>query len=186
MKSLVITGATGGLGQFAVERLQREYRCLPLGRSEDPQKIAVDSIDGLLLIAGAFAMGAAPEDFDKMLDANLMTAVRTVEALRSRIADDGRIIAISSAASLTKPDGMAAYSASKAALNAYIETLAKELQPRGITVNALLPSALDTPAMRQSMPRNRLVPLERVTETIAFLLRPEAAAVTGQLIALTR
>jgi len=59
------------------------------------------------------------------------------------------------------------------------------LQPRKITVNALLPSSLDTPTARKSTPRDLLVPLERVTDTIAFLLGDSAASITGQLIALT-
>jgi NAD(P)-dependent dehydrogenase (short-subunit alcohol dehydrogenase family) len=140
---------------------------------------------GAVLIAGAFAMGSTLETFDAMLDANLLSAVRAIEPIRSRLEDGGRIVAISSAASLTKPAGMAAYVASKAALNGYLESLANELRPRRITVNALLPTALDTPAMRNSMPRDRLVPLERVSETIAFLLSETAQAVTGQLIVLS-
>lgn len=182
LQSLLVTGATGGLGTEVVARLSRDYRCIPVNRGEQPP---AGQVYGAVLLAGAFTMGSSIDDFAKMLDANLMSAVRIVEAVRSRIEDGGRIVAISSAASLTKPAGMAAYAASKAALNAYIECVAKELQPRRITVNALLPTALDTPAMRQSMKRDQLVPLERVSETIAFLLRPEAGAVTGQLILLS-
>lgn len=181
MKTLLLTGASGGLGTEVVAYLSREYRCIPVGRGEAPPD---ERVYGAVLLAGAFAMAATLDTFANMLDANLMSAVRVIEATRSRIEDGGRIVAISSAASLTKPGGMAAYVASKAALNAYIEALSRELHPRRITVNALLPTALDTPAMRKSAPRESLVPLERVSETIAFLLRPEAQAVTGQLIAL--
>jgi NAD(P)-dependent dehydrogenase (short-subunit alcohol dehydrogenase family) len=194
VKSILITGATGGLGSEVLARLERDYRCIPLVRSESSRnelRNAIVSVDelrepvyALVLLAGAFTMGSSIADFEAMLDANLMSAVRTVEATRTKIEDGGRIVAIGSAASLTKPAGMAAYVASKAALNAYIESLANELRPRRITANALLPTALDTPAMRKSMPANRLVTLDRVTETIAFLLREDAAAVTGQLIAL--
>ena len=190
MRTLLLTGATGGLGTAVVERLSRDYRCIALVRSKDkPLSIeTIPSIDqlrepvhGAVLLAGAFAMGA---EFEPMLDANLMSAVRTIESLRPRIEDGGRIVAISSAASLSKPKGMPAYVASKAALNAYLEVVAKELAPRGITVNALLPTALDTPAMRGSMPPDRLVPLDRDADTIKFLLSDEASIVTGQLIVL--
>ena len=164
-----------------MSRLSHDYRCVAVGRGEQPP---AGNVYGAVLLAGAFTMGSTVEQFTQMLDANLMSAVRIIEPLRSRIEEGGRIVAISSAASLTKPGGMGAYVASKAALNVYLEALAKELQPRKITVNALLPTALDTPAMRKSMPREQLVPLDRVTETILFLLRPEAQSVTAQLIAL--
>ena len=185
MKTLLITGATGGLGQAVVARLSRDYQCIPLGRSENPLNAVSKPLYGAVLIAGAFAMGSTLENFDAMLDANLLSAVRAIEPVRSQLEDGGRIVAISSAASLTKPAGMAAYVASKAALNGYLESLANELRARRITVNALLPTALDTPAMRSSMPPERLVPLDRVSETIAFLLSETAQSVTGQLIVLS-
>ena len=180
MRTLLLTGSTGGLGTEVVGRLSRDYRCIAMHRGEEPPD---ERVYGLVLLAGGFTMGSSLDDFAKMLDANLISAVRAIEPMRSRIEDGGRIVAIGSAASLTTPAGMAAYVASKAALNAYIASLAKELQPRRITVNALLPTALNTPAMRGS--KTPLVPLERVSETIAFLLRDEAQAVSGQLIVLS-
>lgn len=182
MKSLLITGASGDLGHAVVERFQSEYRCIAVPRNEIP---SVEQAFGILHLAGAFTMGSKPDDFARMMDANLMSAARAIEALRDKISDGGRIIAISSVASLTKPSGMAAYVAAKSALNAYVEVLAKELQKKRITVNALLPSALDTPTMRASTPRGQLVPLDRVNAAIAFLLSDDASPITGQLIALT-
>jgi NAD(P)-dependent dehydrogenase (short-subunit alcohol dehydrogenase family) len=183
VKSLLITGGTGGLGQAVVARLEREYRCVLLPRNGTTDEAA---FYGVIHLAGGFTMGSSLDQFTSMLDSNLMSAVRANEPIRSRLEDGGRIVAISSADTLTRPGGMAAYVAAKSALNGYIEVLAKELQPRSITVNALLPTALDTPAMRKSMSRDPLIPLDRVSETIAFLLRGEAASITGQLIALTR
>jgi NAD(P)-dependent dehydrogenase (short-subunit alcohol dehydrogenase family) len=203
VRALVITGGTGELGHAVVSSLAANYRCIILYREEkawqelrksirgdnitgvsDASRVT-DPIYGVLHLAGAFAMGGSLDDFQRMLDACLFSAVRAIEAVEQRIVDGGRIVAISSSASLTKPGGLAAYVTAKSALNAYIEVLAKELQPRKITVNALLPSALDTPSGRKSMPRDLLVPLERVTDTIAFLLGDSAASITGQLIALT-
>jgi 3-oxoacyl-[acyl-carrier protein] reductase len=182
VKSLVITGGTGQLGQAVLERFKNEYRCIVAGRNEVPN---VGEIFGVLHLAGGFTPGSSPEDFQKMLDANLMSAVRVIEAVREKIVDGGRIVAISSTPSLTRPKGLAAYASAKSALNAYVEVLSKELQKRRITVNALLPSALATPSMLASTPREQLVPLDRVTATMAFLLSDEAASITGQLIALT-
>jgi len=182
VKSLLVTGGTGQLGQAMLERLSGDYRCLVVTRTEFPK---VDRIYGVLHLAGGFTVGSAPDDFAKMLDANLMSAVRVIEPMREKIEDGGRIIGISSIASQTTPAGLAAYASAKSALNAYIGVLARDLQTRRITANALLPSALATPSMLGSMPREKLIPLERVTETVAFLLSDAAASITGQLIAMT-
>jgi NAD(P)-dependent dehydrogenase (short-subunit alcohol dehydrogenase family) len=182
VKSLLVTGGTGQLGQAMLERFRRDYRCVVVTRTEFPQ---VDRIYGVLHLAGAFTLGSAPDDFTRMLDSNLISAVRVIEPMRERIEDGGRIIGISSIASQTTPAGLAAYASAKSALNAYIGVLAKDLQARRITANALLPSALATPSMLGSMPREKLIPLDRVTETVAFLLSDAGASITGQLIAMT-
>jgi len=191
MKSLLVTGGTGGLGEAVVSRLARDYRCVVLVHARRPE--GVESIadpaefdgplHGIVHLAGGFTSGSSPEEFARMMEMNLMSAVRAIEPLRERIDEGGRIVAVSSLASLTGPAGLAAYAAAKSALNAYVEVLAKELAPRRITVNALLPSALATPAMSGS--NQPLVPLQHVAETIAFLLRDEAGSITGQLLKLT-
>jgi|SRR5438128_2271834 len=172
MKSLLVTGGTGHLGPVVLARFSRQYNCITLGRNETPK---VDKIFGVLHLAGGFTMGSSLDDFSKMLDASLLSAVRAIEPVREKIEDGGRIIAMSSVASLTTPKGMAAYVAAKAALNAYIEVLAKELAQRKITANALLPFLLGPDG----------VPYERVAETIGFLLSDTGASITGQLIAMT-
>jgi NAD(P)-dependent dehydrogenase (short-subunit alcohol dehydrogenase family) len=172
MKSLLITGGTGQLGRVVLARFSHEYNCIALGRNETPK---TDKIFGVLHLAGAFTMGSSLEDFTKMLDANLLSAVRAIEPVRKNIEDGGRIIGISSIASRTTPGGLAAYAAAKAALNAYIEVLAKDLQKRRITANALLPSTLGAQG----------IPYERVADAIGFLLSDAAASISGQLIAMT-
>ena len=89
----------------------------------------------------------------------------------------------SSAASLAKPSGLAAYTAAKAALNAYVETLAKDLKDKAVTVNALLPTTLDTGGKTSTT--ERLVKRENVAEMIALLLSEQASNVSGQLIAMS-
>ena len=181
MGKLVITGGTGELGSALVPQLQRSYECIVLPRTADPASIT-DDLYGIVNLAGAFSMEA---DWERLLDANLMSAVRTISALSPRIADGGRIVAVSSQATLTKPAGMAAYVVSKSALNAYVEVLANEFRPRRITANAVAPSALATPTMLKSMAAELLVPLDRVGATIAFLLSDEASSISGQIIELT-
>jgi NAD(P)-dependent dehydrogenase (short-subunit alcohol dehydrogenase family) len=81
--------------------------------------------------------------------------------------------------------GMGAYAASKAGVAKLTEALADELKGRGITVNAILPSTLDTPRNRLDMPKadfSRWVTLTEAAEVIAFLVSDAASAVTGALI----
>jgi NAD(P)-dependent dehydrogenase (short-subunit alcohol dehydrogenase family) len=80
---------------------------------------------------------------------------------------------------------MGAYAASKAGVAQLTEALAEELKERGITVNAILPSTLDTPRNRLDMPKadfSRWVAPAEAAEVIAFLLSDQARAVTGALI----
>jgi NAD(P)-dependent dehydrogenase (short-subunit alcohol dehydrogenase family) len=203
MKTLLITGGTGGLGHAVVARLARDYRCAVLYRSAAswerllksvPAAAGIASIDelprfapvyGLVHLAGGFDAGSSVGQFRSMFETNLLSAVSAVSAVEPHLADGGRIVAISSAATATHPSGLAAYTASKAALNAYISTLAHELADRRITANALLPTALATPAMRANAADDQLVPLERVADWIAFLLSDSGAGVSGQLITLS-
>jgi len=111
-----------------------------------------------------------------MVESNLIAFATAARAVIPQMERGGRIVAISSMASLTKPAGLAAYAASKIALNATIEVLAKELKDRAITANALLPDTL------KSADAPKGVPMEKIAELIAFLLSDAAANVTGSLI----
>jgi NAD(P)-dependent dehydrogenase (short-subunit alcohol dehydrogenase family) len=204
MRTIIITGGTGDLGHGVLPRLVRDYRCAVVYRSEDSWRrltsvidaplIGLDSLDrvgevapihGLVHLAGGFTESNAPDDFVGMFETNVMPLVRALLAVLPHIADGGRVVAISAAASLTNPAGLGAYTTSKAALNSLIETTAKDLEPRRITANAVLPTILDTPPNRKSMSPGKLVPLDHIAETIAFLLSEAAANVTGQLLVLS-
>ena len=77
------------------------------------------------------------------------------------------------------------YAASKAGVRALTEGLAEELKDRGIRVNAVLPTIIDTPANRRDMPdadTSAWVAPEALARVIAFLLSDEAAGVTGACI----
>jgi len=197
MRTLIITGGTGGLGTAVVERLSRDYDCTLLRRedftTDETLRAAIAKAGtpyGLVHMAGGYAGGAVsettPDTWDQMLDVNATTAFRAIRATLSAMPRDhpGRIVAISSEATLTKFAGAAAYVVSKTALNTLIEMTAAELAGTSITANALLPGTLDTPASRKAMPDAPRVPLERVAETIAFLLSDEAASINGALIPL--
>jgi len=212
MRTLIITGGTGGLGVSVVARLAQEYRCVVLARhasNDDENILRADLNDevsvrdaiaeavrrfgapyGLVHMAGGFAMGKVSETnsalWQQQMALNLngaFIAIREMLAVMSRN-DAGRIVAISSAATLEKGATAAAYTVSKSALNALIEVTAAELEGSRITANALLPGTLDTEASRESMPHAKRVPLSRVAETIAFLLSDGAANINGALIPL--
>jgi len=190
MKTLFVTGGTGGLGTFLVERLSRDYRCVLLTREDvaAPQKAIekAGSFYGLVHLAGGFALGAVSETtadtWTQMIDSNLTAAFNVIHEVLPKIERPGRIVAISSIVSIEKMKGAAAYVVSKSALNALIEVTAKEVAGTGITANALLPDTLDTPANQQA--KVRRVPLDRVADSIAFLLSDGAANINGALIPL--
>jgi NAD(P)-dependent dehydrogenase (short-subunit alcohol dehydrogenase family) len=97
----------------------------------------------------------------------------------------GRIINIGALGAVKAAAGMAAYAASKAGVAKLTESLADELKDRGVTVNAILPSIIDTPRNRQDMPGadfDRWVKPAALGEIIAFLLSDAAAVVTGALL----
>jgi len=80
---------------------------------------------------------------------------------------------------------MGAYAASKAGVARFTESLAEELEDRGVTVNAVLPATMDTPMNRTDMPKadfSRWVKLEAVADVVVFLLSERARGVTGALI----
>jgi len=203
MKTLIITGGTGGLGTTVVEHLSREYQCALLKRPEvdlaDDASIragiarAVKQFGapyGLVHMAGGYAdgdvAGTSNETWQNMIGLNLTSAFLAIRETLAVMKRDqpGRIVAISSEASLTKYAGAAAYTISKVGLNTLIELTAASLRDSAITANALLPGTLDTPASRKAMPNAKRVPLDRVAESIAFLLSDAASSVNGALIPL--
>ena len=81
--------------------------------------------------------------------------------------------------------GMAAYTASKAAVAALTVALAEEVAKDGILVNAVAPSIMDTPANRKAMPKADFVAwpkVEDVAATILFLASPENAVTRGAIV----
>ena len=80
---------------------------------------------------------------------------------------------------------MGAYAASKSGVARLTEALADELKDKFITVNAVLPTTIDTPANRRDMPKadfSRWVAPEKLADVIVFLLSDRASAVTGALL----
>ena len=151
-------------------------------------------IDALINIAGAFrwetVQSGSLDTWDLMYRINVRTAVAASQAALPRLlaSGDGRIVNIGAAGASKAAAGMGAYAASKAGIAKLTEALADELKDKGVTVNALLPSIIDTAANRADMPGSdftRWVKPEQLASTIAFLLSEPARAITGALIPVT-
>jgi NAD(P)-dependent dehydrogenase (short-subunit alcohol dehydrogenase family) len=145
-------------------------------------------IDGLVNLAGGFHWdkleGSSLESWESMFRMNLMTAVVACEAAVPYLlqAKRGAIVNIGAMGAIKATCGMGAYAASKAGISKLTEALADEVKDRGITVNAVLPSILDTPGNRASMPDadfSRWVSPMAVAEAIAFLVSDQARDITG-------
>lgn len=152
---------------------------------------ALGGLDGLVNVAGGFrwelvATGSV-ETWEAMHEMNLRTALIATRAALPHLLSGGRgrIVNVGALASGQAGLGMGAYAASKAGVARLTEALAEELKDQGVTVNAVLPSILDTPANRADLPQadfSRWVQPAQLAEVIAFLLQDAAAAVTGALI----
>ncbi|TAN02923.1 MAG: SDR family oxidoreductase [Rhodanobacteraceae bacterium] len=153
---------------------------------------ALGGLDALVNIAGTFRFetlaDGGPETFDLLYRVNLRTAVVASKAALAHLPDGGRIVNIGAASALKAGAGVGAYTASKSGVMRFTESLAEELKARGITVNALLPSIIDTPPNRRDMPKadfGKWVKPEQLADVIVFLLSDQASAITGALIPVT-
>jgi len=153
-------------------------------------------LDILVNNAGVFVTGgvgdAAPDlaAIDRQHAINVGSVAAAVRAAVPLISDYGRIITIGSSAGDHSPwPGIADYSATKAAVAAYSRGWARDLAPRGITVNTVQPGSTDTemnPAssdfaavQKAGIPLGRFARPEEIAAAVAFLARPDASFITG-------
>jgi len=164
-------------------------------RALDSVRAAHGGIDVLVNVAGGFTWetleGGSIESWARMQSINLISnATITKAALADlKASSAGRIISIGAGAAIKAAAGMGAYTASKAGVHRLTEALAEELAGTGVTVNAVLPSIIDTPTNRADMPdadTSQWVKADAVADVILFLASPAARAVTGALIPVTR
>ena len=150
-------------------------------------------VDVLVSAVGGFAMGDLAETdrslWEQMLALNLTTQYVAARAVLPHMlqAASGRIVAVASRAVVPPSAGFIAYTVAKAGVIAFVQALAAETKGRGVTVNAVLPSTMDTPANRAAMPDvdpKTWIPVEAVADAIAFLAAETSAHVSGTLLAI--
>jgi len=150
-------------------------------------------LDALLNIAGGFVWQTtddAEPAWDRMHALNVATAVNACRAALDALkaSPEGRIVNVGSAAALKAGAGMGAYGAAKAGVHALTQALAEELKTTKVTVNAVLPSIIDTPTNRKDMPdadpATWVAPAD-LAAVILFLASPESRAMTGALVPVT-
>ena len=160
----------------------------------DAAQVRLQGLDALINIAGAFRWQTLadgdPAVWDSLFTINLKTAVNTCRAAipHLRASRAGRIVNIGAYAALNAGAGMGAYTASKAGVHRLTESLAAELKEHRITVNAILPSIIDTPANRKEMPKadfSTWVSPGSLANVILFLASEEAQDITGALLPVT-
>jgi NAD(P)-dependent dehydrogenase (short-subunit alcohol dehydrogenase family) len=144
-------------------------------------------------IAGGFAAAPVVEtgkaELMRQVDMNFVTCFLCCRAAVSAMTkgEGGRIVNVAARPALEwrSGAGMAAYTASKAAVAALTVALAEEVAKQGILVNAIAPSILDTPANRQAMPKadHAAWPkVEEVAQTVLFLASPENRVTRGAVV----
>ncbi len=146
------------------------------------------TIDGLLVRMKESA-------WDRVLAINLKGAFNCMQAVAKLMMKQrsGRIINMASVVGVMGNAGQANYTASKAGLIGMTKTVARELAPRGVTVNAVAPGFIDTPmtaglsdkvkaAMLSQIPLGRIGQPEDVAEAVAFLASDVAGYISGQVI----
>ncbi len=143
------------------------------------------------IIAPEMIAEATEEAFDRQFAVNVKGVFFAMQEAAKRLEDGGRIINVSSVNTLMSPPASAAYNATKAAVEQFARTGAKEFGGRGITVNAVSPGATDTDMLAGAPPERRemaaqMAPLGRlgeprdIADVVAFLASDEARWITGQ------
>jgi len=214
-KVVLITGGAGALGQTVVPAFVSTGASVILGDLNPVQVPGVTALkadftdqtqvrslveevirtsgqlDALINLVGGFATGRVVETdvsrWQRMLTLNLTSAFLLSQAVLPSMLQrgQGRIVHVAARAALEPFTGAAAYIVSKAGLIGLIRTLSTELAGSGVTVNAVLPSTIDTPANRRAMPAadpSKWARPDSIAHTLTFLASDAASQINGALI----
>jgi 3-oxoacyl-[acyl-carrier protein] reductase len=157
-------------------------------------------LDVLVNNAGVYDFLPLPQiteaQFDRMFDLNVKGLLFATQAATGAMGEHGgSVVNIGSIASVEAPPGAAVYSASKGAVDVLTRSLAAELGPQNIRVNAVLPGPVDTEGNRSMAGADQInaaflarTPLGRIghprdiATVVSFLVSPQAGWITGQIL----
>jgi len=152
-------------------------------------------LDAVVNVAGGFlweTLGdGGIESWRRMFEMNVVTAATMSRAALPalRESDSGRIVNVGAGAATQAASGMGAYAAAKAGVHRLTEALAAELAGTSVTVNAILPSIIDTPVNRADMPDadfGTWVQPGAIADVVLFLISDASRAISGALIPVSR
>lgn len=217
-KTVVITGANGGLGKVVAARAKALGASLVLldiafpsadleNNDSGVTKLAVDLCDqkataavfdklgefhAVFNLAGGFDMGPAvheitDDQWDHLFKLNVTTLRNVTRAAVPKLLARGRgaIVNVGALGARQGLPNMGAYCASKSVVMRLTESMAAELREKGINVNAVLPSVIDTPANRGAMPDadfTKWVTPDQLADAICFLGSDAASGIHGALV----
>jgi NAD(P)-dependent dehydrogenase (short-subunit alcohol dehydrogenase family) len=202
-KRVVVTGGAGGLGVAVVAGLRGAGADVEAPASADLDLTNEDQVTRFYAalpdlwasvhLVGGFAMkpiaDTTLDDLQAMLRLNTVTCFlscrESVRTFRRAGGDGGRIVNVAARPALSPVGGMIAYSASKAAVASLTQSLAEEVKGEGILVNAIVPSIIDTPANRRSMPKADFASWptpDEIAATIGWLVSPANTLTSGTLV----
>jgi NAD(P)-dependent dehydrogenase (short-subunit alcohol dehydrogenase family) len=177
--------ATFDLGDAASTR--RAFAALPLAGAK---------LHGVVHTVGTYTSSGTLADvpdaeFLELFQTNVMTTVHVLQAALAIMLPQGfgRIAVVASGDALRGEAKRSAYGASKAAQLRIVESTAAEIRGSGVTLNAVLPSTMDTPQNRAAMPKvdpARWVTLDEVANVLRFLISDGASGVHGQSVRVER
>lgn len=209
-KTALVTGASRGIGRAVAEWFRRDgYEVLTPTRNEMDLRNAasiaawcsrVERVDVLVNNAGINTIASLAElgddALEEMLQVNLKAPLQIVRGLEGKIGGDrpGRIVNLSSIWAFVSKEGRCGYTATKSAVRGVTQTLALELAPRNILVNAVAPGFVDTELTRQNntpdqiatlaeaIPLGRLAEPEEIARLVGFLGSEQNTYITGQTL----
>ena len=221
MKKIIVTGCSSGIGYFLAENLiQSGYKVIGLARNEPKEKYSFDfekcdirnfgsvknffskvkkdkDIYGLVNVAGVASMNlliSTPEEtINNIINTNLIGTIYCIkEAIPCFVrSKEGRIINFSSFAVKIGLQGESVYVASKAGVEGFTRSIARELAPFNITVNCISPGPIQT-KLTSKVPSsyinkivqqqiiNKQSTKEDIFKSVKLILNPESDKITGE------
>jgi 3-oxoacyl-[acyl-carrier protein] reductase len=190
-------------GQYGVKTIGVKVDVTKSDEVDALVKQTVDTFGGINILVNnagitrdGLMLRMKEEDWDLVINVNLKSAFLCTKSAIKHImrSDYGRVINIASVIGIMGNAGQANYSASKGGMIAFTKTVAKEFASKGVTANAIAPGFIQTAMtdklkdedkakMTEIIPLKSLGKPEHVADAVAFFASPDAAYVTGQVLA---